>query len=186
MRLFAAIPVGAPVDALLARLLDRWKSNDWPVKWVRPEGLHLTLKFLGSVEADLVAPIKGSLAEAIAGTPRLSFTLTDLGGFPSVAKARVVWAGLESEAALELMVHRVEQASARLGFPLEGRPYRPHVTLGRLREGRRLPAAAIREIEGVDLTPVSFTSEAVVLYHSQTGPGDSRYEALATFPLGAR
>jgi 2'-5' RNA ligase len=136
------------------------------------------------VEDERVEPLRLSLAGAVAGTPNLSFGLTELGGFPSLAKARVLWAGLDSEAALELLVHRVVQACAVLGFPVEGRPYRPHVTLGRLREGNRLSPEAIQEIESVRLDPVSFMSQQVILYQSLTDAGGSRYEARATFPLG--
>lgn len=184
MRLFAAIPVGPPVDGVLSDLLTRWRSTDWPVKWVHPEGLHLTLKFLGSVEDDRIEPTKRSLTEAIAGTPNLSFSLTELGAFPSLEKARVLWAGLESEAALELLVHRVERACAGLGFSVEGRPYRPHVTLGRVRENGRWPTEAASIIEATPLNPVSFMSTEVVLFESLTGPGGSRYQPRATFRLG--
>lgn len=186
MRLFAAIPVGPPVDLILGELLGRWSSSDWPVKWVRPAGLHLTLKFLGSVAPERLEEIAAALEQAIGRTPPLSFTLTELGGFPSLRKARILWAGLEAEAALELMVDRIERGFSQLGFSVEGRPYRPHVTLGRLREGSRLPEPAIETIEGITLDPVSFMSPAVVLYESLTGQGGSRYETRATFPLGTR
>ncbi len=186
MRLFAAIPVGPPVDSVLHQLLARWRTTNWPVKWVRGEGLHLTLKFLGSVENGRVDAIITALAQATSGTPHLPFTLTELGGFPTLARARVLWAGLESEAALELLVHRVEQGFAGLGFPVEGRPYRPHVTLGRVGENQRIPAAAIESLSATVLDPVSFTSAQVVLFESLTGAGGSRYEPRATFPLGQR
>ena len=154
------------------------------MKWVRSEGLHLTLKFLGSVELERVAGIQGALAASTTGTPQLRFTLTELGAAPTVSRARVLWAGLESEAALELLVHRIERGCAELGFPVEGRPFRPHVTLGRVRQGRRLPEAAIQAIEEADLPAVSFVSDRVILYQSLPGPGGSRYEERATFPLG--
>lgn len=184
MRLFVAIPVEPPVDGVLGELLRRWSPRGWPVKWVRPDGLHLTLKFLGAVESHRFEPIVGSLAGAIAGTPHLSFTLIELGGFPSLGEARVLWAGLESEAALELLVHRVERSCEALGFPVEGRPYRPHVTLGRIRAGSRLSPEATGEVESAGLNSVSFMSTRVILYESLTGSGGSRYQPRATFPLG--
>lgn len=186
MRLFAAIPVGPPAAGVLTELVERWRVTDWPVKWVRAEGLHLTLKFLGSVDEQRLDAVRDSLGNAIAGTPGLSFTLGELGAFPSLAAGRVLWADLESEGALELAVDRVERACAELGFPLEGRPFRPHVTLGRVREGRRLSPSAIEAIESTRLEPASFMSEAIVLFESRTGPGGSRYEPRATFPLGSR
>jgi RNA 2',3'-cyclic 3'-phosphodiesterase len=184
MRLFTAIPVAGLVEDALRELVARCRSQDWPVKWVRPEGLHLTVKFLGPVEADRVAAIEAALAEASAGTPRLPFSLRELGAFPGFGRARVIWAGLESEAALELMVDRVERACGALGFPVEGRPFRPHVTLGRVREGRRLPEAAIEALERAQLPAADFLADRLVLFESRPGPGGSTYAARATFPLG--
>jgi 2'-5' RNA ligase len=85
---------------------------------------------------------------------------------------------------VELLVDRVERACATLGFAVEGRPFRPHVTLGRVREGSTLPAAAVRLLEQGELPAVSFVSDRLVLYESQPGPGGSRYTVRATFPLG--
>jgi len=183
MRLFAGIPVAQPVHGALGELLEGWRSTDWPVKWVRQDGLHLTLKFLGSVETARVGSIRDALAAAVLGTPALSFTLTEVGAFPTVSRARILFAGLESEAPLELLVHRIERACAELGFPVEGRPFRPHVTLGRVREGRRLAEPAVRAIEGAELPAAGFMAERVVLYESLPAPGGSRYEERATFPL---
>ncbi len=184
IRLFVAIPVESPAVEELGALLERWQGHEWPVKWVRREGLHLTLKFLGSVEESVLGPLQSALSAAVAGTPQLSFTLTELGAFPSFRKAQVLWAGLESEPALELLVHRIEQECEVLGFPVEGRAYRPHVTLGRVRQGRALGSAARELLESTGLAPVSFTSTQAILYQSLTGPGGSRYQARATFPLG--
>jgi RNA 2',3'-cyclic 3'-phosphodiesterase len=184
MRLFVAIPVEGEVAEVLGGLLERWQPIGWPVKWARPEGLHLTLKFLGSVESGRYPGLLEAVADAVRGTPALSFALSELGAFPELVRARVLWAGLESEAALELLVHRVERACAGLGFPLEGRPFRPHVTLGRVREGNRLPATALDWFETQALPRATFLSNQVVLYQSLTGAGGSRYEVKASFPLG--
>jgi 2'-5' RNA ligase len=183
MRLFVAIPVGGAVAVALEQLLAKWHATPWPVKWARPEGLHLTLKFLGSVEPADYPKLVETIAAAVQGTPALSFTLTELGAFPGWSKARVLWAGLESEAALELLVHRLEQGCATLGFPLEGHPYRPHVTLGRVREGHRLTPGAIQAIEQETISPASFLSSEVILYESFTGGAGARYEVKASFPL---
>jgi len=184
MRLFVAIPVAPPAHDVLTELLDRWRASDWPVKWVRTEGLHLTIKFLGSVGAERISSIREGLSVCIAGTSVLSFTLTEVGAFPTLARARILFAGLECEARLELLVHQIERACAGLGFPVAGHPFRPHVTLGRVREGGRLPAAAVQAMEAAELPALRFVSDQVILYESLPGAGGSRYEARATFPLG--
>jgi len=185
MRVFVAIPVAGLVEEALREVLGRYRSEDWPVKWARPDGLHLTVKFLGAVEPERLVEIEGALGGASVGTPALPFSLVELGAFPGFARARVIWAGLESGAALELLVDRVERACASLGFPLEGRPFRPHVTLGRVREGARLPASAIQALEHTAMPAASYVADRMVLYESKTGPGGSAYVVRATFPLGA-
>lgn len=186
MRLFVAIPVEGEVAQVLGELLDGWRREPWPVKWVRTEGLHLTLKFLGEVQGERAGALTEALGGAVQGTPALPFSLTDIGAFPPLPRARVLWAGLEADGALELLVHRIERTSESLGFPLEGQAYRPHVTLGRVREGARLPSAAIQGIEAVHLPRAGFLADRVVLYRSLTGAGGSRYEVEASFPLGVR
>ena len=183
MRLFVAIPMGGEVEQVLSNLLERYREKPWPVKWVRSEG-HLTVKFLGRVEAERLEPVSSAVHGACRGSPRIPFALTELGAFPRWSRARVLWAGLQSESALELLVHRVEQACAGLGFPVEGRPFRPHVTLGRVREDGRIPANGLGALEREKLPPVSFVSERLVLYESVPGPGGSRYDSRADFPLG--
>lgn len=183
MRLFVAIPVEGEVAEALGVVLGKWQHNGWPVKWAKADGLHLTLKFLGAVAAEQYGSLAEAVGRAVRGTPALSFTLTELGVFPGLAHARVLWAGLESESALELLVHRLEEGCAAIGFPLEGRPYRPHVTLGRVRAGSRLAPGAIGEFEKESLPRATFLSNEVVLYESFTGAEGARYEVRATFPL---
>ncbi len=184
MRLFAGIPVTGAAAIELARVLARLQQTGWPVKWVRPEGLHLTVKFLGEVAEDRLSAVADTLAPAAAGTGILTFGCTGLGAFPSFARPNVLWAGLAAETALELLVDRVERGCADLGFPLEGHPHRPHVTLGRVRRGERLPSSAAALLEAEQVVG-NFTAERLVLYRSHPGAGGSRFESLFTFPLGS-
>lgn len=111
-----------------------------PVKWVPPDGIHVTLKFLGEVEEAREAELRAALAQAAAaeGTGGeggegggVTVQVEGFGVFPDFRRPRVVWAGVAPEPALELLQHRVEQAFAPLGFPTEARAFRPHITLGR-------------------------------------------------------
>lgn len=185
MRLFAALPVEPPAAAELATLLGTLRASGWPVRWARPEGLHLTMKFFGETDATRVEAIEQMLEVAARGTGPLSCGPVELGAFPGWARARVLWAGYEGESALELLVHRVEQGAERLGFPVEGRPFRPHVTLGRLRDGARLPDAALERLEGHRLQD-GFVARRLVLYRSDTAPGGAIYAPIRTFDLEGR
>jgi len=183
MRLFAGIPVSGSAETELTSVLGRLRTHDWPVNWVRAEGLHLTVKFLGEVAEDRLAALENTLVRAADGTGTLQVRCTELGAFPSLARPRILCAGLDTEAALELLVDRVERGCAGLGFPLEGHPHRPHVTLGRVRQEGRLPAGAGALLSAERLVG-NFTAERLVLYRSYPGAGGSRFETLLTFPLG--
>lgn len=179
MRLFAAVPLPAPAQAAVAELLSRLRGTGWPVRWVAPELVHLTLKFFGEVTPDRVDAIAESLRQATAGVGSVPIELTDLGVFPSPAHPRVLWVGVDAPPVLELLQDRIERGADALGFPPEGIPFRPHVTLGRLREGHRLPPHALESFAGtIPSTPCLLTE--LVLYESVPGPGSPRYTPLAT------
>ena len=172
MRLFAAVPVPPPGRDTLARFLARMRTSDWPVRWVNDGALHLTLKFYGDVESAAEEAIAGLLRDTVRGERPMAMNCNGLGTFPGTERARVIWIGIDAPPALELLQHRVEQASAALGYPVEGRAFRPHVTLGRVKDGARLPAGAL---EGVQIDDVPFLASELVLFESRPGPDGARY-----------
>jgi RNA 2',3'-cyclic 3'-phosphodiesterase len=180
MRLFAALPIPDPAREEIAALLARLRASDWPVRWVGDEGLHVTLKFYGEVAPERLEVIEESVRLAARGAGPLPLRLDELGAFPSVQHARVLWLGLEGPPALELLQDRLERAGEAIGFPPEGRPFRPHVTLGRVREGHRLPANALEEYE-VERLPL--LAEELLLYESLLSSQGPRYEPRLTLPL---
>ena len=131
MRLFVALNLPPPVREALWAATARLRDLNLPVKWVRGEAVHLTLKFLGEVADEQAPEVEAALTRAAAGARPLSLALAGFGVFPDFRRPRVVWVGVDSEPGLEILQHRVEQEFAPLGFPTEGRPFRPHVTLGR-------------------------------------------------------
>ena len=183
MRLFAALPVSGAAREELAGVIERLSREAWPVRWARPEGLHLTVKFLGEVPPEREPSIAQALAGAVTGMTPLPLAAREFGGFPTLERARVLWCGYDAEPALELLVDRVERAFEALGFAVEGRPFRAHVTLGRVREGGRLPAAGVTELDALRPT-ADFTAEALVLYQSVSAPGGPRYTPRLTLPFG--
>ena len=115
-----------------------------PVRWGRPASVHLTLKFLGDVPADTIPAIHQALRRAAEGLAPFSVTARGLGCFPNAARPRVLWMGLDDPRRdLLQLQRRIESALARLGIPVEERPFRPHLTLARARGtqvGRELDA----------------------------------------------
>jgi 2'-5' RNA ligase len=126
--------------------------------------------------------IEESIRFAVAGTGPLPLRLDALGAFPSERHARVLWVGFEAPPALELLQNRLERQGEEIGFQPEGAPFRPHVTLGRVREGHRLPPGALASMDGT-YERVSFLADQVVLYESLLSREGPRYEARSTLSL---
>lgn len=188
LRLFVACELPSEMKAALTALQDALRRQGAPpVRWVRPGGIHLTLKFLGSVPAQRVTDICAALAPTVDGIRPLQLSLGSLGTFGGRRGARVVWVGVNGdvERAARLQ-RRVEEALARLGFPTEERAFSPHLTLARVpdhvggAERERLWDLT-KALAAPEAAPV--TIREVSLMRSILGPGGAVYERLAAFPL---
>jgi 2'-5' RNA ligase len=147
------------------------------VKWVRPEGIHTTVKFLGEVEPEREPELRAALTRAAAGGRALPLDVRGFGVFPDATRPRVIWAGVEADPSLELLQHRVEQEFAPLGFPSEGRPFRPHLTLGRAaREARPRDFAGLAAALDRLQYGGSVLAESVDLMQSVAQAGGSVYQ----------
>ena len=182
MRLFAAVPVPDPAREQILKLLGRLREGGWPVRWVHDEGVHMTLKFFGEVAGDRLDVIGEALRYAADGAGALPLRLGELGAFPSRSRPRILWVGIEGPPALELLQDRIERGSEAIGFPPEGAPFQPHVTLGRVREGQRLPPGGLEDYaEGLEQVP--FVAQELVLYESVLTTSGPRYESRLTLDL---
>jgi 2'-5' RNA ligase len=188
LRLFVACELPSEMRAALTALQDALRRQGAPpVRWVRPEGIHLTLKFLGAVPAQRVNDICAALAPTVEGIRPLGLSLGSLGAFGGRRGARVVWVGIEGDVdRVAELQRRVEAALGRLGFRPEDRPFSPHLTLARVPDH---VGSADRE-RLWDLTKALATPEAapvtireLSLMRSILGPGGAIYERLAAFPL---
>lgn len=182
VRCFAALPVPDGASAALARALAAYRELDWPVRWVPVVGVHVTLKFFGEVPEGRAGTIAESLDFAVAGVAPISLALAGFGAFPAPDRVRVLWAGIEAPPALELLQDRIETRSADLGFAGEGGVYRPHVTIGRVREGERLARAQVEQFIDTALS-APFTADRVVLFQSRLESGGAVYTPLHEAPL---
>ena len=175
---FAWEPPAAAREALaaLAAELRALPGGDG-VRWVRPEGFHMTLRFLGNVPTAEVPALVEAVESALAGAASLRLALGAVRAFPSVRQPRVVVVELEPEVPLAALAARVEAGVVAAGLPPERRRFHAHLTLGRAR-GRRLPALAGRACHAGELDV-----HEVVLFRSDLGAGGSRYTPLARLPL---
>jgi RNA 2',3'-cyclic 3'-phosphodiesterase len=184
MRLFASIPIPNPAREQILKLLGHLREGGWPVRWVHDEGLHMTLKFFGEVAPERLDVIQEALRFASAGTGALPLQLGELGAFPSRSRPRILWVGLETTPVLELLQDRIERGCEAIGFPPEGAPFQPHVTLGRVREGQRLPPGGLdHHADGFE--KVAFVAPELVLYESVLTTSGPRYESRLTIDLGS-
>ena len=166
MRLFVAVPCRPRPWKKPAICFREMRALDWPVRWVRDEGLHISLKFFGEVTSDRVDPIEEMVQFATKGMRAMQLVPQGGGAFPSRQHPKVLRLELQSGADLELLQDRLERGGEQIGFAPEGRPFRPHVTLGRVREGLRLPPGAMNYLEG--LPPGQpFTADRIVLFESR-------------------
>ncbi len=154
------------------------------VKWLDDDHLHLTLKFLGEQPDASVGPLRAALLAAV--SPHTVFTLDvgGLGAFPNLHAPRVVWMGVTPDPKLELLQHDVEGACAALGYPLDARAFRPHITLGRTRDhvarnDARAIAAAARTVRFT----ATATAKSVDLMQSELGQQGARHTVLAALRL---
>jgi 2'-5' RNA ligase len=146
VRCFVAIELPDEVKAGLKDIQAKLKSGSQaPVKWVDPYGVHLTLKFLGGVDAAKIPSISAAIAEAARGVSPFSLKVEGLGAFPNLRRVQVVWVGVSGEVdRLADLQQRIEKNLADLGFAPEKRRFTPHLTLARVRD-----QASLAEREGL-------------------------------------
>lgn len=188
IRAFVAIELPDTVKAALSQLQRRLKQAEpSAVKWVAPDSVHLTLKFLGNIPADTVATISDAISGATRGTAAFRLELARPGVFPNSRSPRVVWVGLGGETGtLAVLQQDIERALVPLGFPAEGRGFSPHLTLGRVRDTAS-PAERRQLGEFVASLTLSaapaFKADSVSLMRSTLLREGAVYSRLASFEL---
>jgi len=139
IRSFIAIDIPEDTREKITAVQELLKRSRAGVRWVRPTSIHLTLKFLGNIHPTQVDEIAAAAAQVVVDEPPISLCPADLGCFPSHRKPRVIWVGLRGE--VERLVNiqaGLERALEPLGFAQEGRGFRPHLTIGRVKDRRGL------------------------------------------------
>lgn len=180
MRLFVAIDTTASVRAELASLIEQLKQVERRARWVRPEGMHITLKFLGETPADRVAGLREVFAKINVPRP-VEIRFRGLGFFPNDHRPRVLWVGVDASPNLAELAGKVDQEVARIGFPREERPYAPHLTLARLSAASRWEALVRAAGE---LSSREFGSSRDSEFHlieSFLKPSGAEYKKVASF-----
>ena len=183
VRTFLAVEVSPPIHAALVALKRELAEAGAAVRWVRDDGLHATVKFLGGVPEETLPVLRQTLLDAVGSTPPLDTRVGGLGMFPSPKRPRVIWVGLECQP-LTACAAAVDAALAPLGFAAENRPYHAHVTLGRVKDLQGwTPLAAALDAHRAD----EFGSCAIgelVAFRSDLRRDGAVYTKLWTIPFG--
>ena len=187
MRLFLAIDLGADARAALHDATASMRAEAPGLSWVAEPKLHLTLRFLGEQPSDTPSRIAAPMDAVAARHRPFEMRLRHVGAFPNFRRARVVWMGVEPAPRLELLHHDVELACETLGFGVEGRPFRPHVTLARVKghPDVEVMRPLARMGKGIEFEREVLV-ERVDLMESMRSAGGSAYTRLHGSPLGGR
>src|SRR5712692_4062615 len=180
MRLFVALEIPSAVRENLAALLKSIRAVSPRTRWVRPENLHVTLKFIGEVPETKLVAIRSALAGVCSDQP-VTLDFRGLGFFPNDKHPRVFWAGIEASPNLITLAADIDKATEKLGIPREQRPFSPHLTLARF-EAPRLPEklrAAIQENAAREFG--SLHTSRIHLIESKLKPSGAEYTTLESF-----
>ena len=184
LRLFVAINLDPSLKASLAEIQARLKATQAPVSWVKPEQLHLTLKFLGEVAEATLPALRDTLGRCLAEVSAFSLSFSQLGTFPPKGTPRVIWMGVsEGGQEVEKLHGRIEEALHPLGFPREDRPLHPHLTLGRVKGARHLQLL-LEHLHSTEVEELGrMRVQCVDLMRSELHPQGAIYTLVHRVPL---
>lgn len=186
MRLFVAINLPAAERRRIDKAVTPLRDQGLPVHWVEPDKFHITLKFLGEVRGDDVAPVEEALAQVAAGNGPFEAQVAGFGAFPTIRRPRVLWIGVEASPSLRCVKQDLEWALAEAGFDREARAFHPHLTLGRASDSGG--AGAFRGLDEVAAAmdyAGSFTVKSLDLMRSRPGAEGPRYSIVSSNRLSA-
>ncbi|MBN2024022.1 MAG: RNA 2',3'-cyclic phosphodiesterase [Pirellulales bacterium] len=186
VRAFVAIETTPAVKSAIGGLIETLRSVGTDVKWVEPHNLHLTVKFLGDVTLTETARVCQAVARAAAEVEPFALEIVGVGAFPNAARPRTLWLGARCDGPAMIALHKqVENRLQKLGFRKDGRPFRAHLTLGRVRRAGPGMAALAELLE----KHAGFAAGAVgvrelIVFSSQLSPTGPTYTPLGRAPLG--
>ena len=186
MRIFLAIELPPDIKNLIEDLKEKLSPVLRGIRWTRPEGTHLTLKFFGDLFQDDIVCVSEIIGRNVRDIAPMRLNIGLPGGFPSLKKPRVLWFGIGGDVQrLTVLQAAIERDLEKCGFSGEKRSFKPHLTLGRARSRGGIISGAedvIKETGG--LNTHRFDARELILFKSEIKPGGAVYTKLATFPFG--
>jgi RNA 2',3'-cyclic 3'-phosphodiesterase len=185
-RTFVAVSISPDVINRIKEIVLELSRGVEGVKWVAPENLHFTLKFLGDVEDSDLHDVCSAVAEATTGLAPFEVLLAGAGAFPSPSRPRTVWIGAgQGEEEFVGLYEAVDRALRKVGFRSETRKFTPHVTVGRIRKGNPTLSQLTEHLKSHAATELGTVPvDEVLVFSSELRPGGPEYHVLGRAPLG--
>ncbi|MCM8789577.1 MAG: RNA 2',3'-cyclic phosphodiesterase [Candidatus Omnitrophica bacterium] len=182
MRVFIAIALPKEIKLKLAKLQDELKSSGADVKWVEPDNIHLTLKFLGEIDDKQLSAVYKAIEESVKEKQAFSLRISSLGAFPKINYPRVIWLGVDKgDMEVKQIAKDLEERIQKIGIPKDDRAFSSHITIGRVRTGRNKD----KLVEGLNKLAEVYSSESlefevkkITLFKSTLTPKGPIYEAI--------
>jgi len=179
MRLFVAVNIPEDIKEKISDMQSRLKKALCDVNWAVADKFHLTLKFLGEVEEEVLPSASECIAKSVSGFGKFRITFSGAGAFPCNEKPKVVWAGInEGKKELERLAANIENGLEKLGYKKENRSYSAHLTLGRVRSFQNISALSKKIITLEGFESGGFTVESADLMQSLLRPEGPEYKCL--------
>jgi 2'-5' RNA ligase len=182
IRCFLAVPADPKVRAAVVALSSGVQSSASGIRWEDPMKLHLTLKFLGSVDPGILTKLSDDIASLISYHSSFDMIYEGVGAFPSVDRPKILWVGVRGDEQMIHLQRDIEHVAKKFGFAEDDKPFHPHITIARVKRSdtsHRLTAI----LKSLTFEPISGRCTEVLVMRSEPGPDSSRYTVLHTIPL---
>ena len=185
MRAFLAVELPDPIRDGIAALTDRLRPAGLPAKWVRPQNLHLTLRFLGEVSDEQARKLTGLLEAQCTKEEPFQLSASGLGAFPNLRKPSILWVGVHPlEGPLARIQQMAEEAAGAIGLPAEKKAFHPHVTIARIRNPRPIREPLLLFSAEAETLVGAFSVPSMALFSSELTPHGPIYRTEHMFWFG--
>ena len=181
MRAFIAIDLPTNIKNKLSKIQDKLKDNFAQINWVKPQNLHLTLKFLGEITSEQSSAINRIIAEISQTIIPFKIKLDDLGAFPNLHNPRIIWVGISQDVYAQQIAELLETKIADIGIAKGSHPFAAHITIGRIKSpilGSDLENELRKIKENTIFADLEFQTQGFTLFKSTLGPGGPTYTVL--------
>ena len=186
IRAFLAIDPPEDILQAMSRLQEKLKREiGGRISWTKPQGQHLTLKFFGDISTEDVKNICSAVQNRVTSEPSLNLKVEKLGVFPDARRPRVIWCGVTGDVEkLSVLQKQLDSDFAAISFPMEDRPFRAHLTLGRIKDSHGLTGISEALTKNSAFAAGEFNCTELILFQSKLSPKGAVYTKLAEFVLG--